>query len=456
MAYSIFYDLETSDRHTIGQFINFAFIALDEKWKEVGKLTGNVKINRLQLPSASAILANRCNVIEHQKTAEFTEFQACHAINDFFVEIRNMTKDKVNLIGFNSNSFDLPYLRTVLFRNGFNAYGYDLLNKDLLLSAQKIFIANPNFIDLCFDQEKNSISLRLENLTRKFGFLTGKQAHESLADVKLTVDLAMHFKEEFGVDVRTYNPYEVKKKMKVGDLACRMELMYSSKIPVRIRLIPMALLYEDFGASLWIDIAKYEKGEGKKSITYINKNTGTFFAYPHYYLEPFREIGLKACKEFKDTTTRNFFDVTTNDIECNIYRMGDDERKALSVAIHEDNLKPLQEVSKVSRDARVLYLRYRLANADELQMESSDLKKGLKSYAEYRYQGQLQIDRNIPEDYEEKLKAGKKMEVFHPTLTDMLNEIDQLRSTGDDADKKLMNALEQFYKESEIYKILAS
>ena len=80
---TIFYDLETSDRNPVGQIINYSFILVDERYEVLDELSGLIRISRLQIPDPGAILANRTDVIEHQKLANDSEPVALGKIRDF-------------------------------------------------------------------------------------------------------------------------------------------------------------------------------------------------------------------------------------------------------------------------------------------------------------------------------------------------------------------------------------
>ncbi|MEX0595201.1 MAG: hypothetical protein WD512_01795, partial [Candidatus Paceibacterota bacterium] len=207
MTYSIFFDLETSDLNFVGQILNFSFIVIDTKWNITQELNGEIKINRLQLPRARAIAANRINVLEHQKSAKFTESQAMTKIAEFLQEFSNNCGSNLGqLIGFNSANFDLPYVRTSLIRNGLNPY-FKVQNRDLLLVAQKLWISNEKFrATITQYAEANSLpaNLKLETLCKAHQLLAGKQLHESRDDVLLTIELAKAFSDLYGVDVRNF------------------------------------------------------------------------------------------------------------------------------------------------------------------------------------------------------------------------------------------------------------
>ena len=120
---SIFFDLETSTTEPIGQILNYSFIATDDKFEIIDECSDSVKISPLELPVADAILANRIDVIEHQKHNYLNETLSMKKIFDFFTKMIEKNKgEKIVLIGYNSLKFDVPYLRTSMIRNGLSPY----------------------------------------------------------------------------------------------------------------------------------------------------------------------------------------------------------------------------------------------------------------------------------------------------------------------------------------------
>jgi len=81
--YAVFYDLETSDKNPIGQILNYCFILVDSSLQIVDELSGLVKISRLQLPDSGAILANKIDVVDHQRLAADDERTAMGKIHAF-------------------------------------------------------------------------------------------------------------------------------------------------------------------------------------------------------------------------------------------------------------------------------------------------------------------------------------------------------------------------------------
>ena len=96
---SIFFDLETSTTEPIGQILNYSFIATDDKFEIIDECSDSVKISPLELPVADAILANRIDVIEHQKHNYLNETLSMKKIFDFFTKMIEKNKgEKIVLI----------------------------------------------------------------------------------------------------------------------------------------------------------------------------------------------------------------------------------------------------------------------------------------------------------------------------------------------------------------------
>ena len=460
---AIFYDLETSDRNSIGQILNYSFIAVDEKLSVLSELNGVVRISRLQLPSPSAILANRINVIEHQKEAMDCEAVAMRKIQSFISGITAAEKARVVLIGFNSTKFDLPYLRTSFIRNGLNPYfGGRLVYRDMLHAAKKLAISSREFPRTARQNaeggNQNILSLSLENLSHRLGLLKGKQAHSSREDVVLTIALAKCFKEKFGLDPCSYEGYEVAKLHRAnGDPVMHWALwpQYDLTCPDAVVRTPMCLHDFDNRQALWIDLQKYKEGKGRESLSCMNINTGLFISGGVLEDTAMKELSGRARKEFSPVGVRNFYPESTCDIEQDIYRLGLKGTDALISAICGRGVKPSGPLD--ARDARILHVRYRLANFElsctngglsdkSSSPEVQSFRRTLQQYAMQRYGGKLQLAKTY-DPHAPQHKEG----VFHQSFSDMVRELESLMESGTDEDRDLMRALKTFYYQSEIY-----
>lgn len=441
---SIFYDLETSDQNTVGQILNYAFIAIDQDWQVVGTCSGDVRISRLQLPRAGAILANRVNVLEHQKNTATTELEAMIEIQEFINEMIACSGQSVTLIGYNSDRFDLRYLRTSFIRNGVNPYfNRKLLPRDLLIVSRKLAVSNPDFPRLASAQDPEKLSLRLETLTQYFGLLEGEQTHTSLDDVRITIDLARLYHEKYNIDVRIYEGYEISSDPEPGTIVSRKTPAYDLQNPSRYEERLYMFLTADYRAALWVDIEAYKNGAAKSSIRHRRKACGEFF-YEHTACDEATKVMVrKAFEEFKHITLKNFFEQTNCDVEQDIYQVDFAEMDALHDAIHKNDESRIKNLKR--QQAKSLLVRHKLAHYVPDGSESDrDLPfwNLFKQYILYRYGGKMSLSLYDTEEID-----------FHPTAQELLAEIETARIGAQSDDNKLLEALELFYQQSEIFQI---
>lgn len=508
--YSIFFDLETSDLLRVGQILNFAFVLVDGDFNEVDSFTAKVRISRLQLPRAAAILSNRTDVLKHQTQAHLSEAEAIRDILNFWAKHSRINgKAPLPLIGYNSFNFDLPFLRTVAIRNGFNPYVSGIINRDMLVMSRYLRATNEDFKELLGESQlgdegeppnqQPDFSVSLENISRRFGLLHGDQAHESLADVRLTIDVAREFINLMDADIRTFEPYKVAhlsslpkgSVVKLSEAITRNspneagEFFYSYEA---------ALLEGNQRYALWIDLDKVNKLLDKEGVALSEVNQEKLKRcirwrkgaehlvwpgadQPCENKISFAQHVLDRCVGIN---LSNFFGENDCDIEQFIWRLPIPEIEKLACAI-ERRVEPESD----NKDCKQLYRRYLLENWNGEYSES--FIKLLKRYAQYRYGGQLKISNsemvdnesgsanninNIAESAEingeppalpdvlsnpqvAQDAADKDERGQHPTIEKLLEEIAQAlkRAEADEKveDQRLLKALNQFYLKSEIY-----
>lgn len=452
---SIFYDLETTSKHTIGQILNYCFTLVDEKLNPIREVAGKVRLSRLELPSPGAILANRTDVVEHQATVSDTEPVAMRRIADFIGESLREGQP-VNFIGYNSSRFDLKYLRTSFVRNGINPYfGGRLVYRDLLHVARTLAATDDRFPQVAVEDKRSAtggkrLSLSLENLARACGVLSGPQAHEARADVHITVALARFFRDSFGLDVTRYRGYELLKfheRPRMGDVVGMIYPNYDPTPGAPRRIVtPFTLLEGNDRSALWVDLNRYREGAGRGAIRWFNPGTGWLAAERYDADEEQLALAQQALEEFRSITLMNYFSEKTCDIEEYIYRLKPAGIDALGRAIEHGDGASVQNVE----DARILFLRHRLAyfdggNGDPRGVEWFD--KMLKKYALHRYGGGLVIDG---------ADGGESSEGHHhPTLQALVAELDSYRAAagpGSD-DETLLSSLRSFYERSDIVRV---
>jgi hypothetical protein len=448
---SIFYDLETSDRHMCGQILNYAFIAVDNEFKILDECKGDIRISALQLPAPAAIVANGINVLEHQKLAQRTEPEAVSHIADFLEQMIDRAKGSVALIGFNAPRFDLPYLRTTFIRNGINPYfGGKLAYRDLLAVARYLSCTQKKFPRIAAQEpdRKGRLSLRLETLTKHFGLLTGKQTHASYDDTLITIELAKTFSTEWGVDVRSFEAYQgdrLPTKPRSGKVFIAIEPQYDLESKEIACPIPVSLLDQNHRYALWINLNDFKNSHGRRSIIWSTKGTSSFFT-DGQVSDDFElgELAQRSLGEFANINLSNFFQRSTCDIEQDIYRLDMDDIGALYQAIWEHNERPIRSLK--TRDAWVLYKRFQLANASQAEQGSAEYRSMLEKYAKYRYDGAMHMDKFQPED-------SNIPENIHPKFDEMLAELETLRAANPEK-KAQLDGLKKFYLSSHIAEAL--
>jgi hypothetical protein len=459
--FSIFYDLETSDKNWVGQILNYSFILVDDDLKPVDELSGLVRISRLQLPDAGAILANRTDVLAHQQVATDTECEAMRRIDGFIRRCIERSKGALCFIGYNSARFDLQYLRTSFIRNGLDPYyGKSLHYRDLLHVVQKAYISDPAFQEVVRNQrgEEKKLSLSLQTVAHAFKLLDGEQAHESREDVLLTVRVAERLRSTYGIDVCTYQSYEalnLHSTLRSGTVYLSLSPEYDLSSDRAVARTPITLLDADHRSALWINLDRFiENPQAPGAIMY----RATARSPLYVSAQAVRDGGLEraaraALAQYKAVTVRNFFDRTTCDIEQDIYRLDGNDRASLSEAIKSGKKSCLARAS--SDDAKKLWVRFQLAHMSDA-LSDPRAREMLAKYAMYRYGGKLQLAKTIKDG--ELIQKGDGRQ--HATLEEMVLDLIRARQSAvavhNDEDKRLLNALESFYRRSDIASVVGS
>jgi hypothetical protein len=163
-------------------------------------------------------------------------------------------------------------------------------------------------------------------------------------------------------------------------------------------------------------------------------------------------LARAALSQFKGTTLKNFFSPTTCDVEFDVYRPDFAARDLFNQAIATGNKALLDQCNpKYAKDLKTLWVRYQLARP-ELDMSQPKNAEMLARYATYRYGGKLQVSRSAP-------KEGDA-EGFHATLQQYFSSLQQLKDAAlaqaREDDFALLEALEAFYRKSEIVRVVGA
>lgn len=440
---AVFFDLETSRKENIGAILNYCFIAVSDDLNSEEELAGDIRLSGLELPSPGALLANRVDILRHQATVQDDEYEAVVKIKDFIEGVLSRAKRKVPLVGYNSNRFDVPFLRTTFIRNGFSPYfGGGVVYRDLLQASRRLAASESSFPRLANPEDKGRLSLRLETLCHGFGLLTGAQTHTSSDDVALTIELARVYREQFDLDILGFQGYEGTPwhdPRERGTVCAQILPDYDLSSSSHVERRPVVLLDNDNRGALWIDLLDFKEGGGEQSIRWFNQSTGELFLERQSDLEAeYGTLASKALNELGGVTLQNFFTVSSCDIEQDIYRIDFGSLELLNAMISEGAPRS----PKLSQDAATLLTRYKLRRVD--WSNSPDLRalELLKSYAKYRYGGSLQLSKS----------ADSESVRYHETLQDILKEISDRLSDASAKDRAILESLRAFVEESAIYR----
>lgn len=454
---SVFYDLETSDKHAIGQILNYSFISQGFTEPALRELSGLVRLSRLQIPEPGAILANRTDIIEHQKIATHTEPEALKRIASFIAACIEASRGAIALIGYNSARFDLNYLRTSFIRNGINPYfSGAVVSRDLLHVVQKAYLTSPEFRQKVLEQRRGEkkLSLSLQTVGHALGLLAGEQAHESREDVLLTIRVAEWLFKQCGLDVATFEAYEggrLHSTARTGAVYFEERPEYDLSAEGHSIKTPLTLLDASPKAALWIDLDRYAYKQSPECISWRSAAKHSFFVSDQAAQDPeLQKLARMALKQFSGVTLKNFFGETSCDIELDIYRLDFDSLDLYIRAIRDNNKSLLEGCS--SSDARVLWLRRQLASPSA-SIDDPKTAEILRKYALHRYGGKLQIAKSLERRSGDEEQDG----AYHSTLGVLVRDLDQKREaaalTGNQADLALLNSLAAYIRGSDIVKV---
>ncbi len=165
-----------------GQMTNDKFEPIEKPLKVLIQLSEEV------LPSPDAVIVTG---ITPQQTIEagYTEAQFLERFN------KQALKPKTTILGYNSIRFDDEFMRNMLYRNFYDPYEWqwkdDRSRWDLLDVGRMMRALRPEGVNWPVDKEGNSTN-RLELLTKENG-IEHEDAHDAMADVTATIDLAKLF-----------------------------------------------------------------------------------------------------------------------------------------------------------------------------------------------------------------------------------------------------------------------
>jgi len=440
--HKIYFDLETSDLNPVGQILTYSFKEVDDDFKIIDKCEGKIRINKTQLPRVEAILANKIDVIQHQKDTEDKSCLEYNSMKRIHSWLKSKTEEKMTyLIGKNSYRFDVPYLRTSMIRNGLNPYfGPNLKNKDLEYALVHLYSNNSGFhLALRNYASNNGIDFNdesyrfksLENVAKALGVLSPnqQQTHDASDDVDLTMAVAYALKTDYDFDIYDFHAYQRASEI---ERSKSLAIMISLDKNKNFRYDLLYPYQSNKSQALWLNLSEAARDisgeknidDPKKLFKWVNRNDGYLEIYEfgncdcgaqcgndwlaikdqfeylvkEDYITDINETELRnlamalSVKFQHEVTLDGFFDYRDCDIEQHIYRMPFKGIDCLSSAIWERKLEALKEFN--DEDSKELYTRfflnyYKIPETDEgiIIKDSKEDKfhTAFDKYIQYRY-----------------------------------------------------------------------
>ncbi len=187
----LFYDLETSGLNKcFDQVVQFAAIRTDLDFHELEQYEFWVKLNPDIIPSPSAFLTHHIAIKNLEKKGK-SEYEVITTIHRLFNQPGTIS------VGYNTLGFDDEFLRFSFYRNLLEPYRHQYANGCARLDIYPITVLYHLFKPMIINwPEINGVkSLRLEHLAAANHFEVGR-AHNALADVKATIELAKRLKND--------------------------------------------------------------------------------------------------------------------------------------------------------------------------------------------------------------------------------------------------------------------
>lgn len=188
-----FYDLETTGFDArYGRIMQFAGQRTNDKFEPIGKpFEALIRISEEVLPSPEAVMVTG---ITPQMTLE-NGYAEAEFLSKFADEV---LKPDTVVLGYNNVRFDDEFMRNLLYRNFYDPYEWqwkDGRNRwDLLDVGRMMRALRPEGINWPTDDKGNPTN-RLEMIT-KLNDIEHSGAHDALADVRATIELAKLFKSK--------------------------------------------------------------------------------------------------------------------------------------------------------------------------------------------------------------------------------------------------------------------
>jgi len=202
MMVAIFYDFETSSLSALGQILSYSLVVVDAKGSTLDECNGWVQLNRCELPDLDALLVTGIRLHDLGQQGR-PEPEVAHRLHHFLASWIQK-EGSVTLCGYNSNRFDLRFLRSLFIRHGLNPYFFGKLkHKDVLHYVKQLAVTHPDFH---WQEQDGRWTFTLERMGRAYGILHTTQSHDARADVLLTIALCQALSSAYPLSFTAFQP----------------------------------------------------------------------------------------------------------------------------------------------------------------------------------------------------------------------------------------------------------
>ena len=182
----LFYDIETTGLNSaFDQILIFAAIRTDRSLNEIERYSLTINMRPDIVPSPGAFITHR--LLPEDLVEGVCEYEGALIIHSI------VNRPGTVSIGYNNLGFDDEFLRFTFYRNMLEPYSHQYTNGcyriDLLPIATLYRVVKPEIIKWPTTDVGKS-SLKLELISKENKFITSGRAHNAMADVEATIELA--------------------------------------------------------------------------------------------------------------------------------------------------------------------------------------------------------------------------------------------------------------------------
>ena len=466
----VFYDFETSGNNKdFDQILQIGAVFTDEGFNIKDKINISCRLKKNTIPAPEALLINKIS-IEQLKSNKISHYDLVQKLKEKFEEWSPAV-----FVGFNSIGFDEDVLRQGLFQCLNYPYlttSKDNRRLDILKLSRAVSAFAPNSIVIPLG-ENNKQSFKLSDLT-KVNQIEHSNAHDAIADVKATLELAKKIKNNSS---EIWNSFLINKKGDdIGkqffneDFVCFQDLIFGKLYNFAATFVCFHPVYgkswlaafdlkHDPRPLLDLNFSEMKQAlfSSPTKIRQVSLNKMPIVLSKDYFnsLEDYKEIGLEEISK-RSNLIRDNQDFCNKVFE--ILAEKAKERKDTSSQDEEDYFPEqfIHESSiKMSKNDKDIFYKFQKSNWDEKANLYSEFQDNvLKHFA------RLLVFEENPDSLSQKELILVKKKIAEKLLTtdqkpyitipDAMKKIDDLRA-DENTDKKFLNEYDLFVQDIENY-----